>query len=101
MEKKNESIFTYLPEPITGKCYFFTKINSRNYQHLDVKHFSTLIDGGFAWCNFSAYMGCSEIHPNNTVYIDLRFIDARNLSNSNHSLSKNDFFFRNQLFSFL
>jgi len=55
---------------------------------LNVKRFSTLIDRGVAWCNFSAYMGCSETHLDNNVYIELRFINARNLSNSNDSLSK-------------
>jgi hypothetical protein len=53
---------------------------------LNVSHFSTLINRGEAWCNFSAYMGCSEAHPNNTVYIDLRFLDARNLSYSSQAV---------------
>jgi hypothetical protein len=88
MEKKNESNFSYLPEPIAGKCYFFAKTNSRYYQHLHVKHFSTLIDNGAAWCNFSAYMGCSESYLDNEVYIDLRFINSRNISYSNQSVGK-------------
>ncbi len=95
IEKKNETNFSSFPQPISGKCYFFTNHNCRNYQHLDVKNFSTFIEHGIAWCNFSAYMGCSDIHSNNNVYIELRFIDARNLSYGNHSIGKNEIFFRN------